>query len=135
MKKELAPVQEKTAAALRITKNGWRKISCHDLTAIFAWRGQVSKELAFRPRFDLSMGRNHEAERSRLATNDSSHLRNGTPTLQGYFPRLMTERSRTNIRSRPVLTNLPSNVPTTPLLSVYAQKIVAEATDFVKQHN
>ena len=62
---------EQSAAALR------RRLSTR--------RGQVSKEIAVRPRIRFVDGRNHKARADRLATNADSDLRNGAPALQKVF--------------------------------------------------
>src|SRR6266545_1515807 len=80
-KKELAPLQDKTAAALR-----WRLPSR---------RGEVQEETALRPGVGFADGRNHETGEGRSGTNTNRHLRNGVAALQKIFSERRSGSCRT----------------------------------------
>ena len=86
MKKDLAPLQQKTATALE----DYKKWLQNDLLAALRRqfpprRGEVSKEAALRARVGLVDGRNHEARADRPATDANRHLRDCTASLQKVF--------------------------------------------------
>jgi hypothetical protein len=86
MKKELAPLQEKTSAALGDYKNLASKRSVATLRRQFSTRRrEVSKEAAIRTRFGPVDGRDHEARAGRPAKDANSYLRNWAAPLQKIF--------------------------------------------------
>jgi len=100
MKKDLAPLQEKTAAALEDYKR-WLQ---NDLLPPLRWkfpsrRGKVSKKTALRARFGPVDGRDHEARASRPETDAKTTIyETALPLYKKYFPTQTRQQSRTSIR-------------------------------------
>ena len=97
MKKDLAPLQEKTAAAL----DDYKKWLQNDLLAALrrqfpARRGEISKKAPIRARFGPVDGRNHEARGGGPETDANRHLRNCSAALQKIF----SQRRRCNARGQ-----------------------------------
>ena len=95
MKKDLAPLQDKTAAALEDYKKWLQNDLLPRSDGDFRLgEAEVQEETALRPGVGFADGRNLETGKGRSGTNTNRHLRNGVAALQKIF----SERRSTNSR-------------------------------------
>ena len=86
MKKDLAPLQDKTAAALEDYKKWLQNDLLPRSDGDFRLgAGEVQEEIALRPSVGFAHGRNHETGEGRSGANTNRHLRNGVAALQKIF--------------------------------------------------
>ena len=97
MKKELAPLQDKTAAALEDYKKWLQSDLLPRSDGDFRLgAGEVQEETALRSGIGFADGRNHETGEGRSGADTNRHLRNGVAALQKIF----SERRSTNYRGQ-----------------------------------
>ncbi len=137
MKKELAPLQEKTAQALE----GYKKWLYDDLLARSDGDFRIGpdkfrKKLRFALASDLSMEEIMQRGQADLAKTQAAIYETALPLYKKYFPNadkaaLQDKKKVTTA----VLDKLSEKHPDDDTIVGYAQKIVGEATDFVKKHD
>src|SRR6266850_1159159 len=137
MKKDLAPLQEKTAAALEDYK-GWLQ---NDLLPRSDGNFRLGaekfrKKLRFALASDLSMEEIMKRAQADLKQTQNAIYETALPLYKKYFPNAdsATLADKHKVTAA-VLDKLAEQHPDDATVVGYAQKIVAEATDFVKQHN
>ena len=137
MKKDLAPLQEKTAAALEDYKSGFKTICCHAPTAISAWGAdKYRKKLHFALASDLSMEEIMTRAQADLRQTQTAIYETALPLYKEYFPNAeaVTLSDKHKVTAA-VLDKLVEQHPDDATVVGYAKKVVSEATDFVKSHN
>jgi len=137
MKKDLAPLQETTAKALEDYKK-WlqddlRKRSDGDFRI---GPDKFRKKLRFALASDLSMEEVMKRAQADLQQTQAAIYETAVPLYKKYFPKadqavLADKKKLTAV----VLNKLSEQHPDDNTIVGYAQKIVAEATDFVKAKN
>jgi uncharacterized protein (DUF885 family) len=137
MKKELAPVQEKTAAALEDYKKWLEKDLLPRSDGDFRLGAdKFRKKLRFALASDLSMEEIMKRAQTDLQQTQAAIYETALPLYKRYFPkaddRTLADKHKVTAA---VLDKLAEQRPDDATVVGYAQKIVAEATDFVKQHN
>jgi uncharacterized protein (DUF885 family) len=137
MKKEIAPVQEKTAAALEDYKKWLEKDLLPRSDGDFRLGAdKFRKKLRFALASDLSVEEVMKRAQADLAATQMSIYQTALPLYKKYFPNA-DEKSLADKKkvTTAVLDKLAEQHPDDATVVGYAQKIVAEATDFVKRHN
>jgi len=137
MKKELVPLQEKTAAALEDYKKWLEKDLLPRSDGDFRLGAdKFRKKLRFALASDLSMEEIMKRARSDLQQTQTAIYETALPLYKKYFPngddKTFADKHKVTAA---VLDKLAEQHPDDATVVGYAQKIVAEATDFVKQHN
>jgi len=137
MKKELVPLQEKTAAALEDYKKWLEKDLLPRSDGDFRLGAdKFRKKLRFALASDLSMEEIMKRARSDLQQTQTAIYETALPLYKKYFPngddKTLADKHKVTAA---VLDKLAEQHPDDATVVGYAQKIVAEATDFVKQHN
>jgi uncharacterized protein (DUF885 family) len=137
MKKEIAPLQEKTAQAL----DGYKKWLHDDLLARSDGDFRIGpdkfrKKLRFALASDLSMEEIMQRGQADLKQTQTSIYETALPLYKKYFPNAdKAALDDKKIVTRAVLDKLAEKHPDDNTIVGYAQKIVGEATDFVKKHD
>ncbi len=137
MKKELAPLQEKAAAALEDYKKWLEKDLLPRSDGDFRLgREKFRKKLRFALASDLSMEEIMKRAQTDLQQTQTAIYETALPLYKKYFPKTddKTLADKHKVTAA-VLDKLAEQHPDDATVVGYAQKIVAEATDFVKQHN
>jgi uncharacterized protein (DUF885 family) len=137
MKKDLAPLQEKTAAALEDYKKWLEKDLLPRSDGDFRLGAEkFRKKLRFALASDLSMKEIMKRAQTDLQQTQTAIYETALPLYKKYFPkaddRTLADKHKVTAA---VLDKLAEQRPDDATVVGYAQKIVAEATDFVKQHN
>src|SRR6266487_4506067 len=137
MKKEVAPLQEKTAAALEDYKKWLEKDLLPRSDGDFRLgAGKFRKKLRFALASDLSMEEIIKRAQTDLQQTQTAIYETALPLYKKYFPnaddKTLADKHKVTAA---VLDKLAEQHPDDATVIGYAQKIVAEATDFVKQHN
>src|SRR5215472_9226000 len=118
MKKDIAPIQEKTAKALEDYKK---------------W---LQTDLLKRSDGDLSMEEVLQRAQAELAQKQTEIYETALPLYKKYFPKTdaktLADKNKVTVA---VLNKLAEQRQDDNTIVGYAQKVVSEATDFVKQHN
>src|SRR3984893_10735042 len=137
MKKEIAPLQEKTAQAL----DGYKKWLHDDLLARSDGDFRIGpdkfrKKLRFALASDLSMEEIMQRGQADLKQTQTSIYETALPLYKKYFPNAdkaaLDDKKKVTMA---VLDKLAEKHPDDNTIVGYAQKIVGEATDFVKKHD
>jgi len=137
MKKELAPLQEKTAAALADYKKWLQNDLLPRSDGNFRLGAdKFRKKLRFALASDLSMEEIMKRAQADLQQTQIAIYETALPLYKKYFPNAeaatLTDKNKVTAA---VLDKLAEQHPDDATVVGYAQKILAEATDFVKQHN
>src|SRR6266513_2475068 len=137
MKKELTPLQEKTAAALEDYKKWLEKDLLPRSDGDFRLGAdKFRKKLRFALASDLSMEEIMKRAQTDLQQTQAAIYETALPLYKRYFPkaddRTLADKHKVTAA---VLDKLAEQRPDDATVVGCAQKIVAEATDFVKQHN
>ena len=137
MKKEIAPLQEKTAQALE----GYKKWLYDDLLARSDGDFRIGpdkfrKKLRFALASDLSMEEIMQRGQADLKRTQAAIYETALPLYKKYFPNVdkaaLEDKKKVTTA---VLDKLSEKHPDDNTIVGYAQKIVGEATDFVKKHD
>jgi uncharacterized protein (DUF885 family) len=137
MKKELAPLQEKTARALEDYKKWLQNDLLPRSDGDFRLGAdKFRKKLRFALASDLPMEEIMKRAQADLQKTQTAIYETALPLYKKYFPEAddKTLADKHKVTSA-VLDKLAEQHPDDATVVGYAQKIVAEATDFVKQHN
>jgi uncharacterized protein (DUF885 family) len=136
MKKELAPLQEKTANALEAYKKWLQDDLLKRSDGDFRiGADKFKKKLRFALASDLSMEEVMRRARADLEQTQGAIYETALPLYKKYFPNTdeKTLVDKTKVTAA-VLDKLAEQHSDDNTVVGYAQKIVGEATDFVKQH-
>jgi uncharacterized protein (DUF885 family) len=137
MKKELAPLQEKTAAAL----DDYKKWLQNDLLArsdgdFRLGAEKYRKKLRFALASDLSMEEIMKRAQADLQQTQAEIYETALPLYKKYFPNAddttLTDKHRVTAA---VLDKLAEQHPDDATIVGYAKEVVTEATDFVRSRN
>src|SRR5881398_1938668 len=137
MKNELAPLQEKTVAAL----DDYKKWLQNDLLPrsdgdFRLGADKFRKKLRFALASDLSMEEIMKRAQADLQQTQTAIYETGLPLYKKYFPNADDKTlADKHAVTAAVLDKLAEQHPDDATVVSYAQKILGEATDFVKQHN
>jgi len=136
-KKELAPLQEKTAGALEDYKKWLQTDLLPHSDGDFRIGGdKFRKKLRFALASDLSMEEIMKRAQADLQQTQTAIYETALPLYKKYFPkaddRTLADKHKVTAAA---LDKLAKQHPDDATVVGYVQKIVAEATDFVKQHN
>jgi uncharacterized protein (DUF885 family) len=137
MKKELAPLQEKTAAALEDYKKWLEKDLLPRSDGNFRLGpDKFRKKLRFALASDLSMEEIMKRAKADLQQTQAAIYETALPLYKKYFPNAdpATHADKKKVTAA-VLDKLAEKHPDDNTIVSYAQKIVGEATDFVRSHN
>jgi uncharacterized protein (DUF885 family) len=137
MKNELAPLREKTAAALDDYKKWLQKDLLPRSDGDFRLGAEkFRKKLRFALASDLSMEEIMKRARTDLQQTQTAIYETALPLYKKYFPNAdaATLADKHKVTAA-VLDKLAQQHPDDATVVGYAQKILAEATDFVKQDN
>ncbi len=137
MKKELAPLQEKTAAALEDYKKWLQNDLLPRSDGNFRLGAEkFRKKLRFALASDLSMEEIMKRAQADLRRTQMATYETALPLYKKYFPgadnKTLADKHKVTAA---VLDKLAEQHPDDNTVVSYAQRIVGEATDFVKQHN
>jgi uncharacterized protein (DUF885 family) len=137
MKNELAPLQEKTAAALADYKKWLQNDLLPRSDGDFRLGAEkFRKKLRFALASDLSMEEIMKRAKADLQQTQTAIYETALPLYKKYFPNAdaatLTDKHKVTAA---VLDKLAEQHPDDATVVGYAQKILAEATDFVKQHD
>src|SRR6266481_1466493 len=137
MKKELAPLQEKTAAALEDYKKWLQSNLLPRSDGNFRLGAEkFRKKLRFALASDLTMEEIMERAQADLQQTQTAIYETALPLYKGYFPKAdqpaLADKKKITAA---VLNKLAEQHPDDNTIVSYAQKIVGEATDFVRSHN
>jgi len=137
MKKELAPLQEKTAAALEDYKKWLQNDLLPRSDGNFRLGAEkFRKKLRFALASDLSMEEIMKRAQADLRRTQMAIYETALPLYKKYFPgadnKTLADKHKVTAA---VLDKLAEQHPDDNTVVSYAQRIVGEATDFVKQHN
>ncbi len=137
MKKDLAPLQEKTAAAL----DDYKKWLQNDLLPRSDGNFRLGaekyrKKLRFALASDLSMEEIMKRAQADLKQTQTAIYETALPLYKKYFPNAdaATLADKHKVTAA-VLDKLAEQHPGDATVVGYAKKVVSEATDFVKSHN
>jgi uncharacterized protein (DUF885 family) len=136
-KKEIAPVQEKTAKALEEYKTWLEKDLLPRSDGDFRiGADKFRKKLRFALASDLSMEEIMKRAQADLQQTQAAIYETALPLYKKYFPSadkaMLDDRKKVTTA---VLDKLAEQRPDDNTIVGYAQKIVGEATDFVKSHD
>jgi len=137
MKKDLAPIQERTAKALEDYKKWLQDDLLKRSDGDFRiGADKFRKKLRFALASDLSMEEIKKRAEADLAQTQEAIYQTALPLYKKYFPKAddKTLADKKQITAA-VLKKLAEQHPDDNTIVGYAQKVVAEATDFVKSHN
>jgi uncharacterized protein (DUF885 family) len=137
MKKELAPLQEKTAAALEDYKKWLEKDLLPRSDGDFRLGvDKFRKKLRFALASDLSMEEIMKRAQLDLEQTQTAIYETAHPLYKKYFPEAdqpaLADKKKVTAA---VLNKLAEQHPDDNTIVGYAQNIVGEATDFVRSHN
>src|SRR6266481_249355 len=137
MKKELAPLQEKTAAALEDYKKWLEKDLLPRSDGDFRiGADKFRKKLRFALASDLSMEEIMKRAQADLQQTQTAIYETALPLYKKYSPNAnasdLADKKRVTTA---VLDKLAEQHPDDNTIVGYCQKVVGEATDFVKSHN
>jgi uncharacterized protein (DUF885 family) len=137
MKKELAPLQEKTAAVLEDYKKWLEKDLLPRSDGDFRLDvDKFRKKLRFALASDLSMEEIMKRAQLDLEQTQTAIYETARPLYKKYFPEAdqpaLADKKKVTAA---VLNKLAEQHPDDNTIVGYAQKIVGEATDFVRSHN
>jgi len=137
MKKELAPLQEKTTAALEDYKKWLQNDLLPRSDGDFRLGAdKFRKKLRFALASDLSMEEIMKRAQADLQQTQTAIYETGLPLYKKYFPNADDKTlADKHAVTAAVLDRLAEQHPDDATVVSYAQKILGEATDFVKQHN
>jgi len=136
-KKDLAPLQDKTIKALEEYKTWLQKDLLPRSDGNFRLGAdKFRKKLRFALASDLSMEEIMHRTLADLKQTQDSIYETARPLYQKFFPKAdeATLENRKKVVAD-VLAKLAQDHPDDSTVVGYAQKVVTEATDFVKQHN
>jgi uncharacterized protein (DUF885 family) len=137
MKKELAPLQEKTAAALENYKK-WLQddLLPHSDGDFRLGAEKYRKKLQFALASDLPIEEIMKRAKADLDQTQTAIYETALPLYKKYFPnaddKTVTDKHKVTAA---VLDKLAEQHPNDATVVDFAKKITAEATDFVKQHD
>jgi uncharacterized protein (DUF885 family) len=137
LKKELAPLQEKTAAALEDYKKWLQNDLLPRSDGDFRLGAEkFRKKLRFALASDLSMEEIMKRAKADLQQTQTAIYETALPLYKKYFPNAddKTFADKHKVTAA-VLDKLAEQHPDDATVVGYAKKIVGEATDFVKQHD
>ena len=137
MKKDLAPLQEKTAAALEDYKKWLQNDLLPRSDGDFRLGAEkFRKKLRFALASDLSMEEIMKRAQADLQQTQTAIYETALPLYKKSFPdaESATLADKHKVTAA-VLDKLAEQHPDDGTVVPYAQKILGEATDFVKQHN
>ena len=137
MKKDITPVQEKTAQALEDYKKWLQQDLLKRADGNFRiGADKFRKKLRFALASDLSMEEVLKRAQTELAQTQSEIYETALPLYKKYFPnadqKTLADKKKVTIAA---LNKLAEEHQDDNTVVGYAQKVVTEATDFVKQHN
>jgi uncharacterized protein (DUF885 family) len=137
MKKELAPLQEKTATALEDYKKWLQDNLLKRSDGDFRiGPDKFRKKLRFALASDLSMEEIMKRAQTDLVQTQTAIYETALPLYKRYFPnadeKTLTDKHKLTAA---VLDKLAAERPDDNTVVGYAQRIVGEATDFVKVHD
>src|SRR5260370_23500388 len=137
MKKDLAPLQEKTAAALEDYKKWLQNDLLPRSDGNFRLGAEkFRKKLRFALASDLSMEEILKRAQADLRQTQIAIYETALPLYKKYFPgaddKTLADKHKITAA---VLDKLAEQHPDDATVVGYAQKVVGEATDFVKQRN
>ena len=137
MKKELAPLQEKTAAALEDYKKWLQNDLLPRSDGDFRLGVEkFRKKLRFALASDLSMEEIMKRAQADLQQTQTAIFETALPQYKKSFPdadsATLADKHQVTLA---VLDKLAEQHPDDATVIPYAQKVLGEATDFVKQHN
>jgi len=137
MKKELAPLQEKTAAALEDYKKWLQKDLLPRSDGDFRLGEQkYRKKLRFALASDLPIEEILQRARADLEQTQTAMYETALPLYKKYFPnadeKTLADKHKVTAA---VLDKLAEQHPNDATVVDYAKKVVTEATDFVKRHD
>ena len=137
MKKELAPLQEKTTAALEDYKKWLEKDLLPRSDGDFRLGAEkFRKKLRFALASDLSMEEIMKRAQTDLQQTQTAIYETALPLYKKYFPQAApSSLAGKKEVTASVLNKLSEQHPADNTIVSYAQKIVGEATDFVRSHN
>src|SRR6266496_5288975 len=136
-KKDLAPIQEKTAKALEDYKKWLQDDLLKRADGDFRLGAEkFRKKLHFALASDLSMDEIKKRAEADLAQTQAAIYETALPFYQKYFPKA-DEKTLSDKKqvTAGVLKKLSEQHPDDNTIVGYAQKVVAEAIDFVKSRN
>ena len=137
LKKDLAPVQDKTAKALEDYKKWLQEDLLKRSDGDFRIGAEkFRKKLRFALASDLSMEEIKKRADADLQQTQAAIYETALPLYKKYFPKAdeKTVADKKQVTAA-VLKKLAEQHPDDNTIVGYAQKVVAEATDFVKSHN
>jgi uncharacterized protein (DUF885 family) len=137
LKNELAPLQEKTAAALADYKKWLQNDILPRSDGNFRLGAEkFRKKLRFALASDLSMEEIMKRAKADLQQTQTAIYETAFPLYKKYFPNAdaatLTDKHKVTAA---VLDKLAEQHPDDATVVGYAQKVLTEATGFVKQHN
>src|SRR5438874_5466159 len=137
MKRDLAPLQEKTAAALEDYKKWLEKDLLPRSDGDFRLGAEkFRKKLRFALASDLSMEEIMKRAQTDLQQTQTAIYETALPLYKKYFPQAApSSLAGKKEVTASVLNKLSEQHPADNTIVSYAQKIVGEATDFVRSHN
>src|SRR5213595_3767309 len=137
MKKELTPLQEKTAAALEDYKKWLQNDLLPRSDGDFRLGAEkFRKKLRFALASDLSMEEIMKRAQADLQQTQTAIYETGLPLYKKYFPNADDKTlADKHAVTAAVIDKLAEQHPDDATVVPYAQKVLGEATDFVKQHN
>ena len=136
-KKDLAPLQEKTAAALADYKKWLQNDLLPRADGNFRLGAEkFRKKLRFALASDMPMEEIMKRAQTDLQQTQTAIYETALPLYKKYFPNAdaATLADKHKVTAA-VLDKLAEQHPDDATVVGYAQKVLAEATDFVKQHN
>src|SRR5256714_132850 len=137
MKKELAPLQEKTAAALEDYKKWLQNDLLPRSDGNFRLGAEkFRKKLKYALASDLSMEEIMKRAQADLKQTQDTIYQTAVPLYRKYFPKDgdAALKDQKKVVSA-VLAKLAQEHPDDNTVVEYARKVLVEATEFVKQHN
>jgi uncharacterized protein (DUF885 family) len=137
MKKDLAPLQEKTAKALEDYKTWLQKDLLPRSDGDFRiGADKFRKKLRFALASDLSMEDVLKRAQDDLSHTQTAIYQTALPLYKKYFPKAdkaaLADKKKVTIA---VLDKLAEQHPDDNTIVGYCQKVMSEATDFVKKHS
>ncbi len=137
MKKDLAPVQEKTAKALEAYKKWLQNDLLKRSDGNFRLGAEkYRKKLHFALASDLSMEEIMKRAQTDLHQTQDALYETALPLYKKYFPK--ADQAALNDKKKvttAVLNKLAEQRPDDNTIVGFCQKVVSEATNFVKSHN
>ncbi len=137
MKKDLAPLQEQTAKALENYKNWLQQDLLKRADGDFRiGADKFRKKLRFALASDLSMEEVMKRAQAELAQKQNDIYETALPLYKKYFPKTdaKTLADKKKVTAA-VLNKLAEQHQNDDSVVGYAQKVVKEATDFVRKHD